>query len=314
MMLKKPCILEKREKENHFQNLRQFNLKNCDELFENNLNQVNDSKIQKFTNASHQNEAPTKETNLEGKKIDNQLNENINENSIEIFIELKKERETKESIAKENLTKENLTKENSKKETKLLGRKKKSIKEDGRESSHNKFADDNLRRKSKHIVLSELMEIINKKIYDIYNGNLGQGMLIKKLFTLNHEQKANTIINYNKEFLHKKIKDILSANISSRYTNFPKEHNKYLIEKLINEVDDIKRRYFSKLFNLTYVECLNHFIGKEMIEELNGMKRFEDVLKQYDNDPDYKTCLKYYIENFEQIINNKKSRNKKTKG
>ena len=301
MMLKKPFIFEKREKENHFQNLGQFSLKNCDDLFENNLNQVNDSKIQKFTNTSHQNEAPTKETNLEGKKIDNQLKENKNENPIEIIIESKKEGETKE----------NLIKENYREETKLLGRKKNSKKEDGSESSHNKFADDNLRRKSKHIVLSELMEIINKKIYDIYNGNLGQGMLIKKLFTLNHEQKANTIINYNKEFLHKKIKDILSVNISSRYTNFPKEHNKNLIEKLINEVDDIKRRYFTNLFNLTYVECLNHFIGKEMIEELNGMKRVEEVLKQYDNEPDYKTCLKYYIENFEQIINNKKSRNKK---
>ena len=48
-----------------------------------------------------------------------------------------------------------------------------------------------------------------------------------------------------------------------------------------------------------------------MIEELNGIKPFDEALKQYDNEPDYKTCLKYYIENFEQIINNKKSRNKK---
>ena len=301
MMLKKPFIIEGKEKENHFTHLSQFNFKNCDDLFENNLSQVNESKFQKFNNTSQQSEAPTKETNREEKKIDIHLNENINENLKEIIFELKKEREKEESLKKEN----------HKEETKLLGRKKKSLKEDGVESPHNKFADDNLRRKSKHIVLSELMEIINKKIYDIYDGNIGQGMLIKKLFTLNQEQKANASIKYNQEFLHKKIKDILSANISSRYTNFPKEHNKDLIEGLLNENDIIKRRYFTNLFSLTYAECLNHFIGKEMIEELNGIKPFDEALKQYDNEPDYKTCLKYYIENFEQIINNKKSRNKK---
>ena len=32
-----------------------------------------------------------------------------------------------------------------------------------------------------------------------------------------------------------------------------------------------KRIYFYKLFNLTFIQCLNHFIGKDKISELAGL-------------------------------------------
>ena len=287
-MLKRPILIDSREKEIDF--LVSNNLKNYDDLFAINLNLVNESKIKENINNNNlqKNELKTKETYNEEKRI-----ENFNNFTKQVFIEIKKEEKK------------------GKEKPKLLGRKKKVENGNTIQSMHNKFSDDNLRRKCKHIVLDELMKLINKKIYDIYNGDIGHGMLIKKLFNLNHRQKANASIKFNQEFLHKKIKDILSDTISNRYTNFPKEHNKNIIERLINENDNIKRRYFNDLFNLTFLECLNHFIEKERIEELEGMRSYEEILKQLDDDLDYKSCVTYYLMNFEQIINNKKSRKKR---
>ena len=48
------------------------------------------------------------------------------------------------------------------------------------------------------------------------------------------------------------------------------DHNKKVIEKIILE----KKDKFEKLFNLTFIECLEHFIGEKNIEELNGITLF----------------------------------------
>ena len=77
--------------------------------------------------------------------------------------------------------------------------------------------------------------------------------------------------------MNKKISDILSDNISSRYTNYPPDHNKLLIKRLRTDEDEYKRVYFNKLFDLTFKECLGYFIGKNSIEELEGMKSFESI-------------------------------------
>ena len=55
---------------------------------------------------------------------------------------------------------------------------------------------------------------------------------------------------------------------------------------------------------------LNHFIGKVTIKELEGLKTIDEILKNFDNDLNYKHHLDYYFNNFKNIINNKKSRNR----
>ena len=276
-----------------FKPINMFIIKNKDELCVNNVS-LNELKDHTNKNNLKHTEIPTDQTIYGEKKIHKYsnvinniiFNPNIigKEEEIDV-IEIKEEKKKPQ-----------------------FGRKKARS---GEEGKHNKFSDDNLRRKCKHIILNEILIFINGKIYEKYNGNLGQGILIKKLYTLNHDQKANAVIQYNKDFLFKTLGDIFSENISSRYTNFPKEHNKELIEKLREEKDDDKRIYFNNLFNLSFLESLNHFTGKDNIEELNGLKTIDEVLKQYDNDLDYKTCLEYYLQNFETIINHKKSRNSK---
>ena len=173
---------------------------------------------------------------------------------------------------------------------------------------HNKFADDNLRKKSKHIILSEILTFLNSKLKEIYKDNIGNGILLKQLLTLNHKQKANIIVNDNKQFLQKTLQEIFSDDISKRYTNFPSDHNKNLINRLLEEDDEEKRKYFNTLFILTFSEVLCHFQGKQIIKELVGLRTYKEALKNYETEKDYYENLKYHLTNFEEIINSKKSR------
>ena len=170
---------------------------------------------------------------------------------------------------------------------------------------HDKFFDDNLRKKCKHLVLHNLMIFINKKIFSIYEGNIGNNIYRKELLTLNKSQQSNSNLIYDRLFVNKKISEILSDNISSRYTNFPPEHNKLLIEKLRNNEDEYKRIYFNQLFDLKFKDCLGYLIGKNSIEELDGMQRFDSIRKTLGEDEKYINSIKYYLNNFEKIIYNK---------
>lgn len=84
-----------------------------------------------------------------------------------------------------------------------LGRKRRN---DNTPGFHNKYSPDNILRKCKHIILSQLMEFINNKIKDIYNGQIGNSIFKKELLTLNKEQKFNSNVIYNQNFLKKKLR------------------------------------------------------------------------------------------------------------
>lgn len=187
-------------------------------------------------------------------------------------------------------------------------------KEKKQKKKHTKYSDDNMRRKCKHIVINSLFNFINHKIYDLYNGNIGKGIKIKQLQKLNPTQKSKSNIQFNKEFLQKPLRDIFSDKLSGRITFFCPEHNKKLIERLLNENDIVKKVYFNDLFNLSFLQCLEHFRGSKFYYELNGMDDMRKELKNYE-DKEYAHSLEYYLNNYEKIINNKyskKSRKKNT--
>lgn len=131
-----------------------------------------------------------------------------------------------------------------------LGRKRK---DDNKKGKHNRFSDDILRRKCKHILLKFVFIFINEIIKKVYNNNIGNGYFIKQLLTLNKKQKSNTSIKYNQEFLYKSLRDIFSDDISSKYSNYNLKHNKLLIEELISEKNEEKRKYFQNLFSLNFL-------------------------------------------------------------
>ena len=209
----------------------------------------------------------------------------------------------------------NKNKNKNKSDKKKCGRKRKMPDSDD-QIEHNKFSDDNLRRKCKHLVLKYSFKYINDQIKEKYNGNIGIGIFEKELKTIKQSQKSDATIKFNQFFLNKNLGDIFSEDISGRYTNLPSNHNKVIIHTLLNEKDENKNQYFNKLFNITFKQCLRHFINQESINELEGMKCFNeiknDLLEKFPQDgEEYIDSLDIYLKNFEELINNKKSRKSK---
>jgi hypothetical protein len=177
---------------------------------------------------------------------------------------------------------------------------------------HTKFSYDNLKRECKHLVIENLMDFINEKINIVYDGDIGDGLFKKQLMKLNQEQKKNSSVEFNQIFLTKTLKDILSQNITKRIKFYKEDHNKVLINKLIED----KKEEFESLFNLTFIDCLEHFIGNKKIKELEGLTLFSElksvILEKYENDGEsYYNNLEQFMKDFKNIINNAKPRKRK---
>ena len=197
-------------------------------------------------------------------------------------------------------------------EKKDLGRKKKEYEGLG---LHNKFSDDNIIRKVKNAILQNTRIFINSKIKTIYEYKNNKFSKRKELLKMKKSQPISSRVDYNKNFLEKNLGEIFSDKISSKYIQYPSSHNKKLIESLINDEDEQKRKIFNEIFNLTFLDCLNHFRGSKIIEELKGLNNLEEYLKRAKiiKDKEYCTIFKYFVNNFEKIIMDKKSRIKNKK-
>ena len=244
--------------------------------------------------------------------LQNQLEYNISRNKEKKIFEIEHIKRKIKNEPKINNQKKNEFKATVKKEEEKFN-KNNSLNENLKilENSKDKFSNDNLQRKCKYLVLNSLIKFINKKLYRIYNGNIGNNFSRKEILTLNKFQINNSNIIYNRFFIKKKISDILSDNISHRYTNYLPQHNKLLIEGLRGDKDENKSLYFNKLFNLTFEDCCAHFIGKKSIEELEGMKCFESIKDKLGKDEKYANTIKFYLENYEKILKNKNPRKRK---
>ena len=110
--------------------------------------------------------------------------------------------------------------------------------------------------------------------------------------------------------MDKKLIAIFSDDISSKYSRFPTNHNKELIKSLINEKDEKKKIIFCKIFNISFVDCLNHFRGSKTIEELEGISNLDNYLKskKMNANEEYSNLFKYFVNNYEKVIMEKKSK------
>lgn len=202
--------------------------------------------------------------------------------------------------------------QNENKGKKLLGRKCKNSDEIGQ---HNKFSDDNLSRRAKHILLNYIYIFINNLIVKVYNNN-NNNLNEKNNFQLlktDYKQVIKNKVDYNLNFLNKKLKDIFSDNVSTKYRKYSLQYNKKIIEQLLNEKDEAKKNLFEKIFNLTFFDCLKYFRGEIEIEELEGLVKLDEACEKFKKEKDYENYIpifKTFIFNFEKIIKNKKVRNK----
>ena len=166
---------------------------------------------------------------------------------------------------------------------------------------HNKII--NLFRKCKTILINKLLKFINNKIKEIYNNNIDNRT---RLFILNKNLVESTRLDFNLMLLQKSLLEIFSENNINRIIiyHLDPNWNKRLIEKLLNEKDDDKRKYFENLFNLTFLDYLDHFTTKRVIEELQGLKTFLDIKNDENELKRLKLDDKEYLNSFEDFLNN----------
>ena len=178
-------------------------LNNSDNYNDDNIYYVNEEKTKEKTKGEDLNKNEQKKNIDSNKNVDSNKNDNLN----------------LPDLINDNLPPMNLSEiiEKNKNEQKKCGRKRTRTSE---KSAHTKYSDDNIRRKCKHLVLKSLLEFINEKIYKMYNGNIGNGIFRKELQTLNQSQISDATINFNKNFIKKKIGDIFGEKISGRFTNY----------------------------------------------------------------------------------------------
>ena len=192
---------------------------------------------------------------------------------------------------------------------KKVGRKRKLDYED-----NHKITNDNMIRKCKHLVINNCIEFLNFQIKKIYHNNIGEGILIKKILDINQIQKSDNKLESTKLFLNKKLSEIFSVDISSKYTSFLPDHNKILISRLLNEEDIEKREKFQKIFNLTFADCIQLFLGNNnKYIEFEGFPVLDEIKDELNEDNEYLGKIKNFLLNFEDIIKHKKPRKRNKK-
>ena len=195
---------------------------------------------------------------------------------------------------------------------KNLGRKRKGV--SNKKCRHTKFSDDNTRRKIKRIIISELQDYINKKIKVIFENETGNGLIEKKLMKLAQDQISEAGVEFDQQFLYKKLKDIFSEKVTSRITNYTLDRNKEVIDELLNDENEERRNFFKGLFDITFGDCIKYFRGDYLYNEyLQGLKKFSDIQEQMEKDQGIMFTKHFikYLYNYEKIINNKRPRKNK---
>ena len=178
-----------------------------------------------------------------------------------------------------------------------------------RNSNINSLPSDKIVKKIRIMILNSVLNFINLKIKKAVNGDIGKGICIKQLLPINKTTLYHSSVEYDKEFLNKKLKEIFSS-ISNKYTAVLNTKNQNLIDYLINLEEHGK--YFKDLFELSFLDCLEHIRGTNNSELLDELPKIDDIINNEGIlDEDEINIYKDVINNYELIIEKKKKRNQK---
>ena len=163
---------------------------------------------------------------------------------------------------------------------------------------------DNVIKKGRNILLNSIFRFVNKKISIFYNNDIGKGIGIKQFVKISKKELNHSNVEFDKNYLNTKLKEIFSGDISGKFTNFLINKNEKLLQNLI------KIDYFKELFELTFLQCIEHINGTKFIPLLEGFETLDEILlneeeKLKENDIEK---YKYIIENYKQCVENKFSR------
>ena len=185
---------------------------------------------------------------------------------------------------------------------KKLGRKRKDSESNG---IHTDNAEDNMIRKSKINIIETARGQINSKLQKtpISIEINGKKYKANQLLKIDQDIAKNTNVLEMRKFLNNPLKTNFSVEISKKYTNFPKNYNKLVIDKLYEE----KKTNVTCILDIITLEGLKYYRNEvdalSKIENscLKGIEQKFKMLPKYFKEKGKKD---EYINNFIEIIKN----------
>ena len=197
-----------------------------------------------------------------------------------------------------------------------------------------KYPINNLFRKIKRIIFNEILIFLNGEISKFVNINdlltfiktkdpTITSLAINKikhensfLLTLNGTFLDNAEVKHNKVLLNQSIGKILSNEISEKYKRYNKNFNKYIIEFLYQNSEDLKQ-----ILDLKFIEVVQYFsdvkdlscLNVQKLSCLKGMNKWYKIKKKlfpqkniYNKD--HLNRLDFCVKNYGTIILQRKKK------
>ena len=170
------------------------------------------------------------------------------------------------------------------------------------------FNYDNMTRKFKRVFFESILNFIKSSMKEVQTS--ANKYVNPILFKIKQNFISNTNVNFNKNLIKKKLREIFSNNVSNKYSNYGLDYNRKLIEKIYNEKIQTK---VIDILEMTFLECLEHLRGSKHYEQLEGLENVYEIaineLENKEND-EYIANFKEFVNRFEQYYENKRSREK----
>ena len=168
---------------------------------------------------------------------------------------------------------------------------------------HDKFSNDNVKRKLKGLYHKYIISLLNNLIKQKYKKNK------MKFLKLNIKITKDVSIEYNRNLLNKRIKDII-VDVSKKYQN--KDNNKNCIRFIEAQKENEE---IMKILNMTYKDLFTNYYlksGKNDISNNSYEAHKEILLKKYGEK--YLSLFIRNADNFNEFfINGKNRKTKKPK-
>lgn len=192
---------------------------------------------------------------------------------------------------------------------------------------HSKFGIDNIISKIRTLILNEIVIFINEKIskysidkvFRLFNVASEKDVMesVEKMYKekkfllkLSGSFKGITKTKDNIELLDQKIVVFLANDVAANYKRYEKDHNIKIIE-MLKKSEELGE--LGEIFNLTFLDCVNHFCGKKK-EALNGFiewKNYKNKLLERDGEK-FTESFWYVLRNYKAVISKRFCRKNKT--
>ena len=120
------------------------------------------------------------------------------------------------------------------------------------------------------MILNSIFRFVNKKIKIVFNNDIGKGITTKQFIKVSKKDLSHSNVEFDKQYLYKKLEEIFSEEVSEKYTNYLKNKN----QELFQELKDLD--YFKEIFELKFLDCIKHINETKKESLLEG---FETIKK-----------------------------------